>query len=367
MAIWALFLFAFLHSLNIKESKKGRTFILFSSEAGHDLKFLHLSAIAKAKHSVYLASFGYSDADLIKLIKIKTQNHIPVTLLTDRKLTPALASHPLLTLIEDQQSGLMHKKIVLIDDNTLFLGSSNSTETSYKLHHNHMIWLKNELLAKAVKESKHFENDQITHFPLPLEKKEALNTLIQLINQAKTRVYVAIFALTHPLILESLIQAHQRNVKVSIVIDQAMARSTCSKAVKTLQNANIPLFQQRGFQLFHHKCALIDNTFVTGSANWSLAGFGRNREYLLVFSDLNQLDLQQVETFFHRVFRSSKHLRNCPNRDKKKTWHIPYLQQPFLFFSSWTPSETFLSTLPFYDPLKADVLCGLSSEKCASP
>ncbi len=267
-----------------------------------------LKALSRAQGSIYLSSFGYSDPELDQVLQAKADQGLSITVVYDRTLPPPPLVGPHVSLIKDKRSGLMHRKVVIIDEKTLFLGSTNATESSYKLHYNHMIQMEDEKLAAAVVEAKPYETAQFTFYPLPAQKKEVIRALGDLIDHAEKKIYLAIFTLTHQVIINKIIESRLRGVDVQIVIDQQMARGASLKAINELKKYDIPLFVQRGSSLFHHKCALIDDRFVLGSANWTKSGFEKNREYLIIFWKLEKTDLTQVEQFTQSITRASKRL-----------------------------------------------------------
>ncbi len=315
-------------------------FLLHATEIGSDLKYVILKAISKAKTSISLSSYGFSDPELDRLLQAKAQENLSITLIYDHTLPPPSILGENVSFIEDKKSGLMHRKIVVIDGKTLFLGSTNATESSYKLHYNHMIQMDDENLALAVMDHKPYETSDYRFFPLPGQKKEALLMLTNLIEKAEKRIYLAIFTLTHKSLIDKIIEAHHRGVEVQIVMDQQMARGVSIKATNEFTKHGLPINQQRGSSLLHHKCALIDNHFVLGSANWSKSGFERNREYLIVFENLGKTDLSQVEQFFNSVFQGSKRLQYSTVNDTIKSWRIFGFPRRFLSSSSWTLWET---------------------------
>ena len=79
--------------------------------------------------------------------------------------------------------------------------------------------------------------------------------------------------------------AHERGVKVRVVLDPTLATAHYSAATPLL-NAGIPVSIERGSGLLHHKLAIIDgSTVITGSMNWSRAGDESNSEDLVIIRD----------------------------------------------------------------------------------
>ena len=348
-----------------KPPLKNSLFKLHSTELGSDLKYISLSSIANAKASVFIASYGFSDPDLISLLEKQSKRNIPIRIVFDKAYPPAIHKENNLELIRDPKSGLMHRKIIIVDGHTILLGSTNSTEFSLKMHKNLIIHMEDEELARSIISTKLYETPQFSYIPIPEEKKIAFGQVSNLIDSAKNRIHLAMFTLTHNLLVEKLIDAHNRGVAVRVTIDPGMARGTCRKAIAKLKKANVPLFQHRSWSLFHHKCAWIDDVFVAGSANWTKSGFERNREYVIIFRQLSKVDLAQVNCFFTAISRHSKRLQISSQPVIRKSWRIPYFPPRFLSSCSWTPLVTSLCIYPFSKNLTQRNTYGLCFERCA--
>lgn len=330
-------------------------FCLCTTTNGEDLKYLTLRHVNCAKHSIFLASYGCGDPHVLPLLTAKARQGLDVQVLCDRKLKPKL---PDALCQIDKRSGLMHRKVIVTDDRHLLFSSSNTTESSLKMHHNLLIKMDHPSLARAVKENYPFFCDSWSFYPLPEAKKDALDHLLKLLYQAEKEIILAMYTLTHPKLIEALIAAAKRGVKVQVILDYGMAKGTCRGSVKRLRHANIPLLQSREGVLFHYKCAKIDMNFVMGSANWTKAAFERNREYLLIFSYLPHYEMKQVSRFFAKMACEAKPLQRSQTKHRMKIWRIPYFPQRFLSSCSWTPWGIFLHGLSCSNRLKKNAHTG---------
>jgi phosphatidylserine/phosphatidylglycerophosphate/cardiolipin synthase-like enzyme len=185
----------------------------------------------------------------------------------------------------------MHRKILVIDEENVFLGSANFTFSSLKLHDNFLVGLHHPSLGY------HLTHDSNSPFKfslgecwlLPDRSGEALDRLIKLIDEAKKSIKVAMFTLTHPRLIEALISAHQRGIKVEIAVDYFTGQGASMSSLKQLQASGIPSFLSSGAQLFHHKWVLIDGThLITGSANWTQVAFEKNEDDFLILNLLTK-------------------------------------------------------------------------------
>lgn len=117
--------------------------------------------------------------------------------------------------------------------------------------------------------------------------------LIERIDAAQSRVYVAIYFITGKNISESLIRAKsERGVDVQIITDQSCLESPYGK-VNFLKQAGIDLFiyknnLMRGKYsgaIMHNKFAIIDDLVWTGSFNWTRKANKKNHENIVIIDD----------------------------------------------------------------------------------
>jgi phospholipase D len=112
--------------------------------------------------------------------------------------------------------------------------------------------------------------------------------LISLINAAKNNILVQAYSFTSKNITDSLIQAHRRGVKVSVLIDRTSITSRGSE-IPALKDAGISVSVCKVPGIAHNKVLIIDEQIiVTGSYNFTNAAETRNAENLLI---LNNKDL----------------------------------------------------------------------------
>ncbi len=98
----------------------------------------------------------------------------------------------------------------------------------------------------------------------------------------------AIYSFTEPHIVEALIRAHRRGVKVRLVKNTPDDSKTTQSMLLRLEDAGIPIHRQPGSGggLQHNKFLIVDGKYVlTGSFNWTRAASKRNDENLVVLDD----------------------------------------------------------------------------------
>ncbi len=291
-------------SLHLEIPEEEESFCFYFKESGKDLKYLSAKCLKLAKQSIFISSFGLNDKDIIKLLETKSKQ-IPVKIAFDPKEKTILPKGNNIQTVPYLKGGLMHRKLIGIDNSLLLLGSTNLTPLALKIHKNLIVCMRSQKLYSSIEKNEKIENEIYSFFPLPHTKELALNKLFETINNAKNRISVCVYTFTHEELANSLVKAIERGVNVRVYMDRGMAKGTSEKMTSFLKSHNIPVRTHLGSGLLHHKCALIDNTFVFGSANWTKAAFSKNEEYLLFLHELSKKDLHEITKFFTYTEKTS--------------------------------------------------------------
>ena len=281
-------LFFLLYTLHISLPTSKKPYRLYSTDQGDDLKEVLKKSIRRSRESITLHTYAVTDLGILSLLKKKAQEGVEIHLTYHQKTSPNLHLleeknfyfHPV------QEKGLMHEKIWIIDKELLFLGSTNLTPSSLKIHTNLMVGLYAPSLAKTLSSTRpskitgRIGDRDLLYFSLP--SQEALKTLLSTLDQAKKVVKISLFTFTHPLLVEKLIKLHERGIQVFVTLDGTTAQGASKEAKKRLEEAHVRVKVSTGRALFHHKSAEIDNKiFIIGSANWTKSAFNKNRDFIL--------------------------------------------------------------------------------------
>lgn len=106
--------------------------------------------------------------------------------------------------------------------------------------------------------------------------------LVQWIDQAQHEVIVQAYGFTHNAIAQALLRAHERGVRVAVLLDQKSS-STNRYVIDLLQAQRIALKFDGRHAIAHNKVMVIDQrVVVTGSFNFTNSAETRNAENLLV-------------------------------------------------------------------------------------
>lgn len=204
----------------------------------------------------------------------------------------------------DKTETLMHDKFIVFDKNTVFTGSINLSPTGAQGYNSNVaVIIKNKELAsfyekefeqmyngKFSKRKENFETkevklDDILIKPYFLPQNDVFNEeILPEIQKAKQEIFVSIFYLTDKTLIEELIKAKNRGVKVLVLVD-ALSATNFKDRIMTLRKAKIPTKVENWGGKNHEKTIMIDSRVLfVGSANFSKSGFYKNDENVLKIS-----------------------------------------------------------------------------------
>ena len=302
--------------------------ILYSNQLGTNLKKVFLKGISSAKKKLTIHSFALTDEETLALLYEKEKSLDEINVITDHRTLPSEY-----TFLKNKfgwkpikSSGLMHEKIMLIDDDICYLGTANMTYESMKMHDNIVIGFYSKDLTnflydytnqiekkKKEKNSSSYEiliNDQkIALWMLPFKGAAPVKKLIELIEDARDNIKISMFTLTHPDILQALVRKHKEGIKVKIFLDKTSFKGASSKAAAFLIKEGVALFASQGIQLLHHKMMVVDDKiFLIGSANWTQAAFKKNHDFFLVIDPLTKKQKNELNKVFSFIEKDAKKL-----------------------------------------------------------
>jgi phosphatidylserine/phosphatidylglycerophosphate/cardiolipin synthase-like enzyme len=231
-----------------------------------------------------------------------------------------LAAHSSREELEGSE-GIMHNKFFIADGRKLWTGSTNVSDSGTGGYNANLVtvvdselvgrWYTEEFEQMFEKRRYHTLKEAGGPFKATLRNAEVevmfspQNDPIRrgvrpLLKHAEKRIDIAVFFLTHKHITEDLIAAHQRGVKVRVIIDATGAKNGYTKH-ELLRAAGIPVKVENWGGKMHMKSAVIDDDkLVTGSMNWTSAGeYSNDENTILVQSP--QL-AAQYSKFFDKIW-----------------------------------------------------------------
>lgn len=282
---------------------------LYSNQAGDNLRSTVLASIESAEHSVLMAIYNLSDTKIVNALRSKADSGVPVTVIVDAKASPQAHRQlgPRVKTIRRSPAGLMHLKILVVDNKQVWIGSANMSYNSLRTHGNMILAMDNPPLASAISQylrampqtgtvsaapprpirfAQEGQDGDLWFLP---DMGPALPALLNLIDNAKTSLKVAMFTWTHPKLTEAIIHARNRGVEVTVVIDSKQGQGAGAEVVHDLRQAGIRAYLSKGDGLLHYKMAIIDESIlVLGSANWTRSAFSRNDDCFVILWPLSE-------------------------------------------------------------------------------
>lgn len=104
------------------------------------------------------------------------------------------------------------------------------------------------------------------------------NNIVELVENSKETIDIAIYAFTNQKIYDSLLQAKDRGIKIRIVADKAQSKGKFSFIPK-LQEQGFDIRIKKKVKIEHNKFGVFDKKMIiTGSYNWTEAATKMNSE-----------------------------------------------------------------------------------------
>ena len=279
--------------------------LFYSTDRDDHLGTLFKEAIANAKTSIQIAIYTLTDQRILQALRQKASLGVKVTVICDAKACQGIEKKlgNDIHLIKSTPKGLMHLKILVIDDRLVWVGSANMTGESLRVHGNIMtgfdspelaVWIQKKLFSLSRGSSEYtppnaflIGNQTIEFWFLPNDK-DAVQRIRQLIRSAKKTIQIAMFTWTRLDFVNDIVSAKLRGVDVQIVLDTNSSKGASLNVVKALQKGHVPFKVKTGPGLLHYKMMIIDDSIlVSGSANWTKAAFRYNEDCYFVLSPLN--------------------------------------------------------------------------------
>src|ERR1700733_7645964 len=157
---------------------------LYSNQAGDSLRTTIRDAINTAQKSVTCIMYSLTDEEILHALKTKNEQGVKVPVACDAVASLGAGDKlgPKVTCIPVRKRGLMHNKLVAIDEQSAYLGSSNFTRDSLSLHANLVLGIHSPEVAKLIEEkAKNVVTTKPKKLaPLRLQTKEASKEFFEL-------------------------------------------------------------------------------------------------------------------------------------------------------------------------------------------
>lgn len=111
------------------------------------------------------------------------------------------------------------------------------------------------------------------------------DAVVAVVNSARKDILVQAYSFTNAAIADSLKKAHERGVKVRIILDKSQ-RTEHYSSLTFFQHAGVPVWVDAAHAIAHNKVMVVDGeTVLTGSFNFTKAAEEKNAENLLILKD----------------------------------------------------------------------------------
>ena len=127
----------------------------------------------------------------------------------------------------------------------------------------------------------------------------AAGAIVKAIDASEREVLVQAYGFTHNGIAQALVRAHQRGVRVRVLLDQKSDTSN-RYVIGVLSDAQIELREDGKHAIAHNKVMVIDQSIViTGSFNFTNSAATRNAENFLVLRSADLADQYRAQWQSH--------------------------------------------------------------------
>lgn len=125
--------------------------------------------------------------------------------------------------------------------------------------------------------------------------------IIEQIRSAKSTILVQAYSFTNPAIAAALVEARQRGVQVTVLLDRSQLKQKSSVG-EFLAASNVQTYVDAQHAIAHNKIIIIDGAHViTGSYNFTRAAERVNAENLLVIDSVLLADQYTRNWQVHRM------------------------------------------------------------------
>ena len=290
--------------------------------------------ILSANQSVYCAFYDMNLKNVMNSLSKKSKI-VDTRLVMDRSNAKGVARGNVRLGGNGQ---LMHNKFCAIDGKIVLTGSFNPTDNDNYRNNNNMVVINSRFLAKNYEEefmemwngdfgkgkkspyrNFHINGIDIENYFCPEEcsmqyplmnKDGALSRILELIGDAKISVMVASYTFSNKKIADELVKAHTLGINVTI-ITESRQRNVQGSQYMRLKDIGIKILLDGNKYNMHHKFIVIDGKIIViGSPNFTLSGFDKNDENMLIIFDEKMASKYAEEFNMLRESAAVKEIKN---------------------------------------------------------
>lgn len=284
-----------------------------------------------AQQSVAVGAFDLDAEPLVDaLIELEARG-VPVYVVTDTDNGDLSSIRRLrrggISVVEDERSGLMHDKFIVIDGRYVWAGSLNFTTNGIYCNNNNLVRFDAPALAAnysaelnemynlrsfGPRSPDATPNERISIHGVEVEnyfgpERRLAPIVAELIASAEEEVLVMAFSFTSDIVGEALLERAQRGVEVRTVFETTGSETEYSYYSRLLESnlPNVHARQDGNPRIMHHKVVIVDGRRVLfGSFNFSNNANDSNDENIVIVHDFD-FTLPFVEEF-ERVWNAAQ-------------------------------------------------------------
>lgn len=226
-----------------------------------------------------------------------------------------------ITIVGDNQQGLMHDKFMVIDRSEVWLGSMNFTDSGTYDDNNDMIRIRSTKIAenysvefKEMFEDNKFGPNVVAQTPNPSvtlngtrvdtyfsPDDHVLTAIYNLLSEAQDSIYFLAFSFTSNELGEVVREKAEAGLTVKGVMDEEQIASNTGTEFDPFRQAGLDVRIDGIDGQMHHKVFIVDGKIVVfGSYNFSRSAEERNDENIIIV--YNQQIAEQFMLEFQRVY-----------------------------------------------------------------
>jgi len=282
----------------------------------NDCEKILITNIDNAQISVHCAFWDLDLKDLTKAIGEKSYSADVKLVIDNRNYDGQIKGDGVKVA---KSSRYMHNKFCIVDSSKVITGSMNPTDNGANKNNNNLIIIDSKYIAENYEDEfqelwngvyasgDNIEFNEINtnigvieNYFCPedckLENNGGIYRVIDLIRNAEKSVKIASFSFTHEDLGDELVKADIKGIDVKVLVERRQ-RNVQGSQYTRLKDFGVNIKVDGNKNNMHHKFAIIDDKIVVfGSPNFSLSGFNRNDENMLIIFN-EELALRFVNEF----------------------------------------------------------------------
>lgn len=281
--------------------------------AQHDSMDVQLAAaIDGVQNTLDAAMFELNNQLIVDALRKAHERGVRIRIVADDEHGINDAAHPELrdlrdlgiSVVDDDRSGLMHNKFMIMDSATVWTGSWNYTENgTYNNNNNALVLRSPDAVAAYQAEfdemftgrefgttSPTTNSASFVQDGTPIEiyfasEDDVIGQIIEEVNSAESAVRFMSFSFTLDDLGSAVMERAKDSITVEGIFENTGARNTGGNLVEMFC-AGLDVRLDGNPRFLHHKVFIIDDdTVVTGSFNFSASAVRRNDENVVIIKD----------------------------------------------------------------------------------